>query len=108
MFFPKLLDENSLLNIFFPCLNVMIKENNGKQWKTVWLHSRCALLQMLAEKKEKLLCFLHQNNRIKRAVYYMKKNTTTEIKLRLIKNYSLWEPFTTSLAWSPSSWPPRI
>lgn len=73
----------------------MIK-NNGK----LYGFSRCALLQMLAGKKkrEKLLCFLHQNNRIKRTVYYMKKNTKIEIKSRLIKNYSLWEPFTTFLA----------
>lgn len=59
----------------------------------------CPFANVSREKKRKeLLCFLHQNNKIKRTVYYMKKNTKIEIKSRLIKNYSLWEPFTTFLA----------
>ena len=38
--------------------------------------------KLAEKKKEKLLCFLQQNNRIKRTFYYMKKNTKIEIKLR--------------------------
>lgn len=97
MFLLKLLDENSLLNIFFSRLNVMTKT-----MENCMAHSRCALLQMLAGKKEKLLCFLHQNNRIKRTFYYIKtkQNMKAEIKLRPINNYSLYKPFTTFLAWS--------
>lgn len=53
MLLLKLLDENSLLNIFFSRLNVM-----KKTIENCMAHSRCALLQMLAGKKREIVMLL--------------------------------------------------
>lgn len=78
MFLLKLVDKNSLLNIFFSCLNVMIKTMENCMASQVDV----PFCNVSRKKKEKLLCFLQQNNRIKRTFYYMKKNTKIEITLR--------------------------
>lgn len=67
----------------------------------------CPFAKLAEKKKEKLLCFLQQNNRIKRTFYYMKKNTKIEIKLRpnqqLLKLFLAWSSLAWSWGWTPAT-----